>query len=78
MQYLHRATYQVSIVLTHPEPDVMDALGGFEPGSPTYLQCLGDQVNGCTGEEDQPRREEKTNEKGLNHSYHDVLWVFMV
>ena len=56
----------------------MDALGGFEPGSPTYLQCLGDQVNGCTGEEDQPRRKEKTNEKGLNHSYHDVLWVFMV
>ena len=37
----------------------MDALGGFEPGFPTHLQCLGDEVDGCTSEED--GREEDDN-----------------
>ena len=30
----------------------MDALGSFEPGFPTHLQGLGDEVDGCTSEED--------------------------
>ena len=48
----------------------MDALGSFEPGFPTHLQCLGDEVDGCTSEED--GREEDDNELSQRRREHVV------
>ena len=51
---------------------MMDALGSFEPGFPTHLQSLGDEVDGCTSEED-GREEDNDENHGLSQRREDMV-----